>query len=77
MKCVAWPPHGLDHSISLPLGFLIPDPCFHILGAPMGSKPFVESFVAKALHEDLGTISSLPMLANLQTIFAMFLLCYA
>ncbi len=41
----------------------------------MGFKSFVESFVAKALHEDLGTIFSLFMFVDLQMAFAMFLLC--
>jgi len=42
----------------------------------MESTSFVESFV-EAFHEDLGIIFSLLMFANLQTAFAMFLLCYA
>ncbi len=42
----------------------------------MGSTSFVESFVTKVLHEDLGTISSLPMFINLQMTFAMLSLCY-
>jgi len=50
---------------------------FHILGAPMGSTSFVESFVAKVLHENLKTIFSLFMLVDLQAVFGMLLLCYA
>jgi hypothetical protein len=50
---------------------------FHILGAPFGSKSFIESFVTKTLHEDLGMIFSLPMLVNLQVVFVMPLLSYA
>jgi hypothetical protein len=44
-KCVTWSPHGLNQSISLILGFLTLGSSFHILGAPMGICPFVESFV--------------------------------
>ncbi len=43
----------------------------------MGSTSFIESFMAEALHEDLGTIFSLPMFADLQVAFAMLSLCYA
>jgi len=67
----------LDHSISLLFGFFILEFDFHILGKLLGSGSFVELFVAKALHEDLGTIFCLPMLANPHAIFAMLLLCYA
>jgi hypothetical protein len=58
VKCVAWSPQGLNHSISLPPDFLIPNLGFHVLGTPMGSRSFVEPFMHKALHEDLGTICS-------------------
>jgi hypothetical protein len=71
MKCVAWSLQGLDHFISLPLGFLIFNLGFCILGALMGSTSFVESFVVEALHEDLGTIYNLPMFTNPQEVFAM------
>jgi hypothetical protein len=67
----------LDHFISLPFGFLTVDLGFHILGTPVGSKSFVELFVAKAIHEDLEMIFSLLMLVDLQVGFAMLLLCYA
>ncbi len=50
---------------------------FHILGTLVRSKSFVKLFVAKAFHEDFGTISSLPMLVDPQATFAMFSLCYA
>jgi len=50
---------------------------FCILGASMGSTSFVESFMAEAVHEDLGTIFSLPMFADSQVVFVMFSLCYA
>jgi hypothetical protein len=43
----------------------------------MGSKSFVELFVVKAFHEDLGTIFNLPMLVDPQVAFVMLLLCYA
>jgi Na+-transporting NADH:ubiquinone oxidoreductase subunit NqrD len=43
----------------------------------MGFKSFIESFVVEAFHEDMRMIYSLFMLANLEVIFAMFLLCYA
>jgi hypothetical protein len=43
----------------------------------VGSTSFVELFVVEVLYEDLGTISSLPMLANLQATFMMLSLCYA
>ncbi len=68
-KCVVWSPQGLDHSTSLSPRFFTLDSGFHILGAPMGSTSFVESFVANVLHEDLGTIFSLLMFANLQMDF--------
>jgi hypothetical protein len=42
----------------------------------MGSRSFIESFVVEALHEDLGTIFNLHMLANLQATFVMFSLNY-
>ncbi len=42
----------------------------------MGSKSFVESFVAKVLHEDLRIIFSFLMFANSRTIFVMLSLCY-
>jgi hypothetical protein len=65
VKCVAWFPQGLDHFISFPLGFLTPDLDFHILGAPMRSISFIESFVVEAFHEDFWTISSLHMLKDI------------
>ncbi len=77
MKCVTWFPRGLDHFISLPPNFLTPNLGFCILGTPMGSRSFVESFMAKAFHEDLEMISNFLMLANLQVTFTMFSLCYA
>ncbi len=43
----------------------------------MGSKSFVELFVAKVIHEDLRMIFSLLMLVDFQVTFAMLLLCYA
>jgi hypothetical protein len=64
-KCVTLFPQGLDHSISLPPNFLIPNLGFHILGALMGSRLFVELFVPKAFHEDFGTTFNFPMVANL------------
>ncbi len=57
-----WSHEGLDHYISLLVGFLIPDSSFHIFGASIGSTSFVQSFVVEALHENLGTIFSLPVL---------------
>ncbi len=45
IKCVAWSPLGLNQYISLILDFLTLGSSFRILGAPMGSLPFVESFV--------------------------------
>jgi hypothetical protein len=67
----------LYHSISFPLGFFALDSSFYILGALVGSTSFVELFVPEALHEDLGTIFSLPMFVNPRVAFAMLLLCYA
>jgi hypothetical protein len=63
--------------MSLPFGFLTPNSGFCILSAPMGFKSFIESFMIKDLHENLGTISSLLMLATLQTTFARLSLRYA
>ncbi len=76
-QCVVWFPQRLNHSISLPLNFLTLDLGFHILGTQMGSTSFVESFVVKTLHEDLGMISSLPMLVDPHVVFTMLSLCYA
>jgi hypothetical protein len=64
MKCEAHSAHGLDHFISLLLGFLTPDLNFRILGASVGSRSFVELFVAKVFHEDFRTIHNLPMLVH-------------
>ncbi len=69
--------HKLYHSISLPPNFLISNLGFHILGALVESRSFVKSFVAKAFHEDLGTISNLPMFVDLQAAFEVFLFCCA
>jgi hypothetical protein len=77
MKCVIWSLQGLDHSISFPFNFLIPDTNFHILGALVGSTSFIELFMAKARHKDFKTKSSFPMFTNLHVAFAMLLLCYA
>jgi hypothetical protein len=43
----------------------------------MGAKSFIELFAVKAFHEDLGTISNIPMLANPHLAFVKLLLCYA
>jgi hypothetical protein len=43
----------------------------------VGSTSFVESYVAKALHENLGMIFNFLMLVDPQAAFAMFSLCYA
>jgi hypothetical protein len=43
----------------------------------MGSRSFIDSFVAKVFHEDVGMVSNLPMFANPQATFGMFSLCYA
>ncbi len=64
MKFVVWFPQGLDHFISFSPGFLIPNSGFCILDALVGSKSFIELFVGRALHEDLGTIFSLFVFAN-------------
>jgi hypothetical protein len=73
-KCVAWFPKGLDCYISLPFGVFTPNWSFHILSTLVGS--FVESFVATIFHEDLGTISNLPMFTHIHMAFVMFLLFY-
>jgi len=62
--------------MSLPFSFLILDSGFCILGTLVVSKSFIEAIVIKILHKDLGTIFSLLMVANLQTMFVMFSLCY-
>jgi hypothetical protein len=77
MKYVVWSSQGLDHSISLPSNFLTPNFGFCILGTPMGSRSFVESFVVKALHEDLEMTSNFFTFVDPQVIFATYLLCYA
>jgi len=76
-KCVAWFPQRLNQSISLPLGFLTLESIIRILGAPMGSLPFVESFVSKAFQKDLDMIISLLMFADPHATFVMFSLCSA
>jgi len=76
-KCVAWSPHGLNYFISFPFNFFTSNLGFHILGAPVGSKSFVELFVVKAFHEDLGMISSFLMFVNPRVIFMMLSLCCA
>jgi hypothetical protein len=43
----------------------------------MGFRSFIESFVVKVFHEDVGMVSNLPMLINPQVTFVMFSLCYA
>jgi hypothetical protein len=53
----------LDHFISLSLDVFTPDLGF-ILDRVMGSKSFVESFVAKAFHEDFGMIFNLIMIID-------------
>jgi hypothetical protein len=53
----------LDHFLSFHLNFFIPNVGFRILGALVRSRLFIESFVAKVFHEDLGMIFSLSMLA--------------
>ncbi len=63
-KCVVWFLQGLDHFISFLFGFFTFDWGFHILGAPMRSTSFVESFVAEVLHKDLGTIFNFLMLTE-------------
>ncbi len=45
--------------------FLTLNSSFYILGTLVGSKSFVELFVAKVFHEDLGMIFNLPMFTNL------------
>jgi hypothetical protein len=45
------------------------------LGALVGSKSFVESFVVEVLHKDLGPIFNL--LTDFETAFGMLLLGYA
>jgi len=76
-KCVVWFPHGLDHFISFPLDYFTPNVDFYILGTPIGSKSFIESFVVKTFVEDLGTIFNFLMFTNPHVTFAMFSLCYA
>jgi hypothetical protein len=77
VKCVAWSPHGLDLSISLPLGFVTLNIGLCILGALMCFMPFVESCVVEAFQEDCNTIASLPMLVDPHVTFAMLSHCYA
>jgi predicted SPOUT superfamily RNA methylase MTH1 len=42
----------------------------------MESKSFVELFVVRGFHEDLGTIFNFPMLTDPQATFVMFSLHY-
>jgi hypothetical protein len=50
-KCVVWSPQGLDHYVSLPLGFFTPTSSFHILGALVGSKSIIELFLLEVPQE--------------------------
>jgi hypothetical protein len=50
---------------------------FYILGVLIGFRLFIESFVAKVFHGDLGTMSNLLTFAHPQTTFVIFSLCYA
>jgi hypothetical protein len=77
VKCVTCFLQRLDYSISLPRGFLTLDSSFHIFGALVGSRSFVELFMVEVLHEDFGMIFNLPMPANLQVAFMKLSLCYA
>jgi hypothetical protein len=63
MKCVVWYPQGVGLFYIIFSLFLTLDLSFHILGALMGFRSFVESFVIEAFHDDLGMIYNLPMFA--------------
>jgi hypothetical protein len=69
-KCVTL--QGLDHSISLLLGFFIPNSSSRIFGVEVRSTSFIESFMVEAFHEDFKMIFNLPMLANPHVVFMMF-----
>jgi len=62
--------------MSLPPSFLTPTSNFCILSALVGFTSFVESFVAKAFHEDFETIFNFPMLVDLHAIFMILSLYY-
>jgi len=54
--------------------FLLPT---QVLKALLRSKSFIELFAIKAFHEDLGTISNIPMFVNPHSAFVKLSLCYA
>ncbi len=54
----------VDEFISLLPSILTLESNFRILGAPMGSLPFMESFISEVFQEDFNTIVNLPMFAN-------------
>jgi len=56
-KCV-------DEFISLLPSIFTLESNFHILGAPMGSLPLMESFISEVFQEDFNIIVNLPMFAN-------------
>ncbi len=74
-KCVVWFSYWLDHSISFPPSFFTFDMGFCILGAN-GIHIIHLIIVIEVFHKNLRMISSFPMLADPQTTFVMFLLCY-
>jgi hypothetical protein len=67
---------GVGPLYTIPLNFLTFNLGFHILGALVGSRYFVKSFMVEAFHEDFKMIFNFPMLADLQAAFAMFSLHY-
>ncbi len=48
-KCVTWSPLGLNQFIAFPPCFFTPKYSFCIIGALVGSLPFLESFVSEVL----------------------------
>jgi hypothetical protein len=62
MKYVVWSFQGLDLLYHFLLFFKIPNSYFCVLCALVGSTFFVELFMTKVLHENLGTMSNLLML---------------
>jgi hypothetical protein len=64
-KRVAWFPHGLNHLYITSFWLFYSRFEFTYFEYTGGSRSFVELFVVEALHEDLGRISTSPMLVNL------------
>ncbi len=74
--CTVQTPKGWNILYHFLLVFLLSTQVFVFWVHYWDPHHFVESFMAKVLHEDFGMISYLPMIVDLLVVFAMFSLCY-